>query len=113
MEKKHEFCPADRYRYDFGICSSTNGFAQIDTWQDASYFGTWANPEKLVIFSYVEGDCYTTKCDTVKEFIDEIHAIKKWNDESGGDRGFKGIDPGLRPEAIQKWREIGLEALLH
>jgi len=112
MKKIHEFCPSDRYRYDFGLCSSKNGFAQIDTWQDASYFGTWANPEKLIIFAYVEGDCYTTKCDTVGEFVSEINAIKEWNDRDEND-GFKGIDPGLNPANVQKWRDIGLGDLLH
>lgn len=113
MEKIREFCPADRYVYDFGICSAKNGFAQIDTWQDASYYGTWANPEKLVVFSYCEGDCCTTKCDNVQEFVAEIEAIKQWNNESGGERGFRGIDPGLDPANIQKWHEIGLAYLLH
>lgn len=113
MKKHHDFAPADRYHYDFGICSSKNGFAQIDTWQDASYFGTWANPEKLIIFAYVEGDCYTTECENMQEFIDEIESIKKWNMESGGERGFRGIDPGLNPARIQKWNDIGLGHLLH
>ena len=115
MEKIREFCPADRYRYDFGLCSDSNGFAQIDTWQDASYYGTWANPEKLIIFNYCEGDTCLTKCETAEEFRAEIYALKKWADESGGEgeRGFRGIDPGLNPDNIQKWRDIGLAELLH
>jgi len=113
MEKIRDFTPADRYVYDFGKCSSKNGFAQIDTWQDASYYGTWANPEKPVIFSYCEGDYCATRCDNVQEFIAEIMAIKEWNIQSGGERGFRGIDPGLDPKAIQKWQEIGLGDLLH
>ena len=56
MKITHEFCPGDRYTYDFGLCSFENGWAQIDTAQDASYFGTWANPTRLMIFSYCEGD---------------------------------------------------------
>ena len=113
MEKIREFAPADRYVYDWGLCSSDNGFAQIDTWQDASYYGTWANPEKLIIFNYCEGDTCLTKCDNEEEFRAEIYALKKWADESGGDRGFRGIDPGLNPVAIEKWRAVGLRELLH
>lgn len=113
MKKHHDFTPSDRYKYDFRLCSSKNGFAQIDTYQDASYYGTWANPEKLIIFSYCEGDCYTTICETVEEFVAEIEVIRQWNIEQGGPRGFRGIDPGLNPDNIQKWHEIGLGHLLH
>ena len=56
MKITREFCPGDRYVYDFGLCSYENGWAQVDTAQDASYFGTWANPTRLMIFSYCEGD---------------------------------------------------------
>jgi hypothetical protein len=110
MEKLHEFWSVDRYIYDFGLCSYRNGFAQIDTSQDASYYGTWANPFKLVIFNYCEGDCYTTLCETESEFVDEIRAIKKWND----DQGYKcAIDPGLKPEMTIKFSAMGLRDLLH
>ena len=40
MKITREFCPGDRYTYDFGHCSYENGWAQVDTAQDASYFGT-------------------------------------------------------------------------
>ena len=39
MKITREFAPADRYVYDFGLCSYKNGCAQVDTAQDASYFG--------------------------------------------------------------------------
>ena len=41
MKIAREFCPGDRYTYDFGLCSFEKGWAQVDTAQDASYFGTW------------------------------------------------------------------------
>ena len=94
MKKLHDFEPADRYTYDFGLCSSKNGFAQVDTGQDASYFGTWANPEKLIIFNYCEGDCYTTICDSVDEFRAEIAEIKRWNHESKRKRGVERLPLG-------------------
>ena len=56
MKVTREFCPGDRYTYDFGSCCYEKGWAQVDTAQDASYFGTWANPTRLMIFSYCEGD---------------------------------------------------------
>jgi len=110
MEKTHEFYPTDRYTYDFGLCSPKNGFSQIDTAQDAPYFGTWANPEKFVIFSYCEGDCTTTLCDNKEEFIAEINKCAEWNNENG--YGFA-IDPGLNPKNIKPWHELELGHFLH
>ena len=31
MKITREFCPDDRYVYDFGLCSYENGWAQVDT----------------------------------------------------------------------------------
>ena len=56
MKITREFAPADRYLYDFGLCSYANGWAQVDTAQDASCFGTWAHPTRLLIFTYSSGD---------------------------------------------------------
>ena len=78
-----EFCPADRYRYDFGACSYKNGWAQIDTKQDASYYGTWTNPAERKIFSYCEGDTTLTACDTDEEYKQELFKTVQWNRESG------------------------------
>ena len=110
MKKLHEFLPADRYLYDFGLCSVKNGFAQVDTSQDASYFGTWANPFKFVIFNYCEGDCYTTKCDNEKEFVAEMKSIQIWNNEMGYSFG---IDPGFNISLKKAFEEIGLSDMLH
>jgi len=107
MQKKHEFLPADRYTYDFGLCSAKNGFAQLDTDQDAHYFGQWANPVKRIIFQYVEGDCYTIICETDQEFRNEIDKIAQWTNEN--DSSFK-ID-AYKTEA--GWRKIGLGHYLH
>lgn len=43
----------DRYYYDFKALTDWN---QFDTKQDASYFGVWVNVEKLMTFTYAEGD---------------------------------------------------------
>ena len=31
MKITREFCPSDRYTYDFGLCSYEKGWAQVDT----------------------------------------------------------------------------------
>lgn len=111
MKQTREFASADRYTYDFGLCSISNGFAQVDTQQDASYYGTWANPFKLIVFSYTEGDCVTTECDTPAEFESELRAIKAFNEDNGWE--FLGIDPGFEPELKAEFVKHGLSDLLH
>ena len=108
---KREFCPADRYRYDSSLPAD---FAQIDTSQDASYYGTWASAKRRVIFCYCEGDCTTTQCETDEEFRSEILKIKQWNVDNG--HKFLGIDPGWaalkNPAITQPWIDCGLSELL-
>lgn len=88
MKITREFAPGDRYRYDFGLCSYANGWAQVDTAQDACYFGTWANPTKLMIFSYCEGDTTLKEAETPEEFAAEQRDIDAWNRSQGyGPRG--------------------------
>ncbi len=97
MKITRQFAPADRYLYDFGPCSYANGFAQIDTAQDAAYFGTWANPITLVIFTYCEGDTTHQQCDSIEEFVAELRRI----------------DPGLDPAMKDVFQQISLADLLH
>ena len=110
MKTIREFAPADRYTYDFGVCSYKNGFAQVDTEQDASYFGTWANPDKLIIVNYCEGDVTTQIAATPEEFVTTLRELKSWNEGMG----YKlAIDPGLKAEMRVKFEKIGLAELLH
>jgi len=106
-----DFCHGDRYGYDFNLCTTAKGFAQVDTGQDAWYFGTWANPFKLCILCYCEGDVTLTKCKDEKEFSDELHKIKKWNFENGW--GFFGIDPGFNEKLRARFGTLGLASMLH
>jgi len=111
MKTIREFRPADRYVYDFGVCSTKHGFAQVDTSQDASYYGTWANPEKLMIVCYCEGDVTIQTAQNIEEFVAELRNIEAWNHENG--HIFKGIDPGSNEEIAAKFRDIGLDRLLY
>ena len=111
MKTRTEFIAnGDRYRFDFRICSPGHGFAQIDTGQDAWYFGTWANPTKLIIVNYAEGDLTTWEAETMQEFVDQIRNVKKWNDENG--HSFA-IDPMERDEIREGFDAMGLGDLLH
>ncbi len=110
MKVIKEFNPCDRYVFDFDICAISKGWAQVDTSQDASYFGTWANPKSLEVVSYTEGDIVSKKCDNKQEFIDELNSIKKWNNENG--YSFA-IDPGLQCDIEKEFINLGLSHLLH
>ena len=109
-ERFHE-CMSDRYKYDFDVCSYKKGFAQVDTEQDASYYGTWANPDRLVIVSYTEGDVCITTCDNKEEFVGEIRAIDTWNIESGYNP-IK-IDCMCNPEIKERFDNMNLSDMLH
>ena len=109
-EKASIIC-GDRYKFDFDTCSSSKGYAQVDTEQDASYHGIWANPFKMIVVSYVEGDVYTNTAENIDEFIDEINKIKTFTEEYG--YAFFGIDPMDKKEIKNKFVEIGLGHLLH
>ena len=88
-----------------------NGFAQVDTRQDASYYGTWCSPAERTIVSFSEGDVTTTVCETDEELVAELREFARWTDEAG--YGPMKIDAvchdGLRP-AFEK---LGLADLLH
>jgi hypothetical protein len=107
---KTEFAPGDRYYYDFRLLTYAKGWAQVDTQQDASYYGTWTNPDERKIFCYCEGDLTLTTCDTEDEYRQEIKRMVDWNKEAGY---WKGIDPGLKPEFREKFVKLGLAEYLH
>jgi hypothetical protein len=111
MKITREFAPGDRYTYDCGLCSYKNGWAQVDTAQDASYFGTWANPARLAIFSYCEGDTTLKEAASPEEFAAELREIDAWNRANG--YGPARIDPGFAPAMKEAFEAIGLADLLH
>ena len=112
MKITRDFRPlSDRYSFDCGPCSYANGFAQIDTKQDAPYLGTWVSLGARTIVNFSEGDLTTTVCETDAELIEQIRDMAKWNDEAG--YGPMKIDPG-RDEALrQAFEKLGLADLLH
>jgi len=76
-----EFAPADRYVYDFKVCTSAKGWMQYDTDQDAHYFGTWVNKARRQILTYCEGDVICVTCPTVESFNAEIASMNAYYGE--------------------------------
>ena len=103
-----EFWPMrDRYSFDEGRCAWSLGWVQVDTTQDASYFGTWANLEDRQILVFAEGDVITTTCATPQSFARELRRLRDWAVKN---RYWLGVDAGSRARA---WIRAGLGDLLH
>ena len=107
MKIDRAFLPmTNRYRFDFGACHFHKGFAQIDTKQDAPYYGAWANPVELRVVEFCEGDLTVTQCDSAAEFVEYIRgfATNEW---------FIGIDGMCSKNIIRSFTSLGLAELLH
>lgn len=100
----------DRYKYDFHYCYFKNGWAQLDTRQDASYYGNWINPLTRELFSYCEGDVTHIRCDDDADFAAEVLAFVNWHKEAGY---FIGIDGMCQPQIIEAFTGLGFRDLLH
>ena len=109
ITREHLDC-TDRYRFDWNECHFSKGYAQIDTKQDVSYFGQWANPETLRIVKFQEGDLEVRECESEAEFVQELEELREWSEGLGY---WLGIDPMLRPEIEAGFRRLGLGNLLH
>ena len=111
MKITREFCPGDRYKYNFGLCSYEQGWAQVDTAQYASYFGTWASPTRLMIFNYCEGDTTLKEAASSEEFAAELREFDTWCRAQG--YGPARIDPGYDLAMKAAFEGLGLVDLLH
>jgi len=111
MKITREICPGDRYVYDFGLCSYEQGWAKVDTAQDASYFGTWANPTRLMFFNYCEGGTTLKEAASPEEFAAELCEIDAWNRANGYCPAR--IDPGFNPAMKAAFEGLGLADMLH
>lgn len=107
---KRLFEPSDRYQFDFRLCTYAKGWAQLDTSQDASYFGTWINPTERKIANYCEGDVTIQTAETDEEVVSLVAEIKAWNVQQG--HRFIGIDPGLGEEMQGRLVAAGLGEFL-
>lgn len=106
MKQQQFFNPLDRYVFDFKLCTTKNGFAQVDTGQDAHYFGIWANPFEKRVVTYCEGDVTIEDAETIAEFVSIFENIKRFYDESG--YGYRGIDPGFNDDLKAEFIKMGM-----
>ena len=99
---------AERYDLDRQLCwAKGSTWAQVDTDQDAWYYGNWANPVTRSIVSFAEGDLTITRCDTDDEFKSEITRMAAWHAKQDS---YMRIDPREEHESL--WLELGLGHLM-
>jgi len=66
------FWSTERYVVDFADEFTAEGWMQFDTDQDASYFGVWVNPSKLLTMTYAEGDWTLVECRDAAHYNAEV-----------------------------------------
>lgn len=103
----------DRYAFDFQACTSEAGWAQIDTEQDASYFGQWLQPWDRKVCSFIEGEVRVVQAESDAELREYLENLVRWN----VDMGYKPakIDPGLsrRAEFVERLEALGVGGMVH
>lgn len=111
MKRVTGFTPTgDRYDFDFRLCTAAKGWAQLDTSQDAWYYGQWINPLTLQYVSHVEGDQTHIQYDDEAEFIAGINEMLDWH----GDHGYAPkIDGMCRTEIIEAFGRMGFAEWMH
>ena len=99
----------DRYSVENSlyVFTKSSTWAQVDTDQDAWYFGHWANPVTWSIVSYAEGDLVVLRCDTAEEFCSELYAMATWHATQDS---YLRIDPKEKHKSL--WLELGLGPLM-
>lgn len=95
-----------RYHYDFGECLYSQNWAQVDTREDAPWFGIWANPVTLEVVSYCEGDETRLRCESVVEFVATLRDI-------ASRETFRGIDTMCSDVMESAFDAMGLSDLFH
>ena len=106
MNTTKSFANCDRYIFDFNYCSFKKGYAQLDTTEDAPYYGNWVNFKSYEIISYIEGDIIIKKCDDEDEFKKELLNTVTWfkNNDS-----YKGIDLMDSKEIKEDFKKLNLD----
>ena len=111
MKRTERFHPmTDRDAFDLNHCPPSKGWAQVDTRQDAIYYGTWTNPFTLKIVNYCEGDITIEEADSPEQYVEAIQKLKAWNEESSY---WIGIDGMRSDDIIAEFKKLGLDDLLH
>ena len=96
----------ERYLFDFNM--DLGRWLQIDTENDASYLGYWANPTARRTLSYIEGDVYLIECVDDESYDREVAALCADNTEAPA---FIVIDPeaGTRTDYYDDRKQLFID----
>jgi len=72
-----------RYAWDEGL--DYNEWCQLDTRQDASYYGHWINPFRLTFIGFAEGDITEVLCASESGFRSYLRNFFSFQQEMGYD----------------------------
>lgn len=102
----------DRYWFDFNECSPANGFVQMNTWQDAPYFGVWVNLLEYKIVSYAEGDVFRETYNSREAFVAALWRTFEFY-SSGATNSYRTfLDTGMIEWATTRAWSLGLGKML-
>lgn len=107
INTQRTFRPSSRYEFDRDLNEGI-GWTQVDTEQDASYFGNWTNPTERSWFSYTEGDICIVTCDTDEDYIAYVNETMNWYLLRENRRPFFDfLSPAIKAEferlGLQEW----------
>lgn len=110
MKTTVEHVSGNRYQFD-SLLQAKNGWAQIDTKEDAPWYGNWSNPVAMKVVHFVEGDLSAYEFETPEEFVQHLRGFADACDRLG--YGPMKIDHMCQEGIINAFRELGLADLLH
>ena len=97
-------------RYDFDETLLEKGYFQIDTIQDASYYGNWINPTERKKVSFMEGDLIEIEYENDEEMIKYLEEMNDWEKKyRENEKGIK-IDLGwtTKEDGEKIFKRLGL-----
>ena len=112
MQTVHAFNPSiNRYLFDVTLCTAEDGWAQLDTTQDAPGYGNWANPFNRQVMIFQAGDETLHQAATDAEFVQAVRSVKTSQETCG--HAFKGIDTMRSTRLRARFEALGLTDLLY
>lgn len=103
MKIERSFQPdLDRYAFDEALLEK--GYLQVDTEQDASYYGNWVNLKTRRCVGFAEGDVTVVDCKDDSELASYLRGVYQ----------LIHIDAGLRnrDQVMDRAEQIGIRDLM-
>jgi hypothetical protein len=112
MVKTESYYNGTRYSFDRSLLPK--GYYQIDTSEDAYYYGNWINPIERKRVAFAEGDLREIQYESDEEMVQGLKEMDAWEKEHSGSKGIK-IDLGwhVDEKATELFKKLELSHLLY